>query len=359
MGAEISRKDHQLKIDCRKLRPGNPDADLVKTMRASVVLVGPLLARFGKVQIPHPGGCIIGARPIDLHLQAFRDLGVKVEDKGKIYHFQFTNKLGQRVVFPRISVTATENILLFASFQEKEIIIENIALEPEVIDLINFLKKAGVQIKLEESHRRLKVKGTKLPKPVQYRVIPDRIEAGTFAILSATTGFPLKIEGILSQHLAALLEKFQEMGIEFVKGKGFLYIKKPGQIRPTLIETAEYPGFPTDLQSPMGVLLTQANGISRLKENIFDNRLGYLKQLAKMGARVKFISKREVEIIGPARLSGAKIPSLDLRSGATFIIAGLIADGVTEIDQAENIDRGYEKIEERLNEIGVKIKRIE
>jgi len=356
MGAKFKRINHRLEIDTRTLKSGNPDPVLVAAIRASIVLVGPLLARFGKINIPHPGGCTIGSRPIDLHIKAFRDLGVEVTEDKNLYTFRTTDQTPRQTVFPKISVTATENILLFASAQEEIITIKNAAIEPEVLDLITFLKRAGAKIAVQD--RTIRIEGTKNLKEVKHRVIPDRIEAGTFAILAAATKNSLKITQMEPEHLDALLEKFSQMGIVFEKGKDFLYIKAPEHFSAINLTTAEYPGFPTDLQPPMGLLLTQACGQNRIRENLFEHRLGYLKELQKMGAKVRFLNSQEAEISGPTPLAGAKLESLDLRAGATLLIAGLSAQGKTTIEHAENIDRGYEKIEERLRVVGASIKRV-
>ncbi len=356
MGVNISREGHRVFINTRTLSGRDPDPDLVRTIRASYILIGPMLARYGKVSIPHPGGCVIGARPIDLHVQAFRDLGAEVQTQDDIYHFKFTKLANRRVKFPSISVGATENILIFAANIPEEIIIENAALEPGVVDLADFLRAAGAKIKF--SDRTIRIVGTKNLNPVTHTVIPDRTEAGTYAILAATTQSNLEITNIRADHLDALFQKFKEIGVQFAIKNDTLYIKESSNLRATEISTSPYPGFPTDLQSPMGVLLTQATGKSILKENIFENRLGYLDELEKMGAKVRLLNNREAEISGPSKLQAAKIESLDLRAGATLIIAALAAEGTSEISEAETIDRGYEKIEERLSKIGAQIKRI-
>ncbi len=357
LGVKFSQTNHKLLIDTTYLKKGNPDPILVGLIRASIILVGPLLARFKKVKISHPGGCTIGRRPIDQHLKAFRALGIKIRENQDYYEFEQDGPLlNNPIVFDKISVGATENILLFASLCEQQTVISNAAIEPEIIDLIEFLKKAGA--KIEVNNRRITIIGRHALKAVTHRVIPDRIEAGTFMIMAAVTNNPLKITGVVTDHLESLFEKFNKMGVEFEKRKDFVYIKKSKEIKATDITTAEYPGFPTDLQPPMGVLLTQAKGTSKINEDIFENRLGYLNELKKMGADIKKISNKKAEITGPSILKGAKIHSLDLRAGATLIIAGLTANGITEISQAENIDRGYEKIENRLQNIGAKIKRV-
>ncbi len=366
MGVKFTRENHHLSINTRDLQPINPDSSLVAQIRASVILVGPLLARFGKITIPHPGGCLIGSRPIDLHLWALKQLGVTVTEKNGLYQFYQTAPLSKEVTisFPKISVGATENVILYACLQEQPVTIENAAIEPEIMDLIEFLKKAGVQI--EVTNRKIAIFGKSHLRGVTHRVVPDRIEAGTFIILAATTKNSLKITEICPQHLTALLGKIKEMGVGFDLGEDFIYIKKPrcfdrdkpNKILAAEISTAEYPGFPTDLQPSMGVLLSQATGRSLIKENLFENRLGYLEELQKMGAKINQLGPKEAEIIGPTPLSGAKIHSLDLRAGATQLIAALAASGTTEILQAENIDRGYEKIEERLSTIGAQIRRV-
>lgn len=363
MGAKFRRKLHRLEIDSSHLRATSPDPKLVGQIRASVVLVGPLLGRFDRVRLAHPGGCTIGKRPIDLHLRAFHELGVKIKEEGDFYQFSYPENTKPRsrngvykVKFAKISVGATENILLFAASCERKTIIENAAIEPEVLDLIEFLKKAGV--KISRKARKISIFGNEQLKNVRHRVIPDRIEAGTFAILAAASGSNLKISHCRPDHLEALLNVFQKMAIPFAITKDFLYIKKPQKILATDIQTAEYPGYPTDLQPPLAVLLTQAEGKSKIRENIFEHRLEYLRELQKMGTQIKILNSREAEIVGPTRLSGTSIESLDIRAGATLLIAGLLAEGKTTINHAENIDRGYEKIEERLKKIGADIQRV-
>jgi len=356
MNAKISRTNHSLEIDTSELKNIDPDPHLVRSIRASIVLVGPLLARFGHVKIPLPGGDKIGSRPIDRHIKAFKDLGISVQAENNFYIFKKGRVIKETANFEKITVTGTENILLFAAAQNQNIVIKNAAIEPEIIDLINFLKKAGAKINIEG--RELKIKGSVNLKGVEHTVIPDRIEAGTFAILGTATGSDLEINNVRAEHIGALLEKFREIGVEFEINNDKLYIRKSDNLNAVDISTAEYPGFPTDLQSPIGVLLTQARGMSHIKENIFENRLGYLEELKKMGAKINILNDQEAEIYGPTELSGAKIESLDLRAGATLIIAGLLAHGKTEILGAETIDRGYEKIEERFAKIGAKIQRI-
>jgi len=355
MGAKTKQDDHNLKIDCTHLRNTNPDPFLVRQIRASVVLVGPLLARFGKVFIPHPGGDKIGSRPIDRHLKVFRDLGVEVTEENIGYTFRIGESSKHLASFDKITVTGTENILLFACTLDREIKLSNCAIEPEIIDLIDFLNKAGA--KIESENREIIIKKTNKLNSVTHDVLPDRIEAGTFAVLAAANKSPLRILKCNPKHLQSFLSKLAEIGVKFDVGSDFIYIRESSNLKATDIETKEYPGFATDLQPPIGLLLTQVQGVSRIKENLFENRLAYLEELKTMGAQIEIINHREAVITGPCFLHGSEIQSLDIRAGATLIIAGLIAKGVTTIKEAENIDRGYEKIEERLAKIGAKILR--
>lgn len=355
MGAEISWKGRQLSIDTQKLTNTNLDFKLISSIRASVVLIGPLLARFGKVAIPHPGGDKIGPRPINEHIQAFKTLGANVKQKDNIYYFELKNIFPNNVEFGKITVTGTENILLFASSQVCDIKVYNVAIEPEIIDLINFLNKAGAKIDLEG--RKLHIQGNNNLQSVKHTVIPDRIETATFATLGIVTKSNLKITNTNPRLLKSFWQKLTQIGVQFELGKNYVLIKNSGILKNGTIRTGEHPAIATDLQPLFGLIFTQAEGESRITENIFDNRLGYLKELSNMGANVKIIDSHNAIINGPTVLIGRKIDSLDIRAGATLIIAGLIAKGNTEILAAENIDRGYEKIEERLQKIGAKIKR--
>lgn len=356
MGAKIEFQNHTLKIDTTNLRSEEPDPELVGAMRASVVLIGPLLARFGKVNFSHPGGDKIGSRPIDRHIQAFRDLGVEVTEDNHGYTFRQGRGTGTKTRFDKITWTGTENLLLFAAGRNQTTTIDNIALEPEVFNLIDLLEKMGA--KIQATGRTAVITGSSQLSGATAKCIGDRLEAATFAIMAAIAGEGITLNHIEPAHLEALWEKFREIGIKFEKKDDSVYIERPSKLRPTTISTAEYPGFITDSQPPMGLLLTQAEGESYIRENIFENRLGYLKELQKMGARIEILDNHQAKIFGPTKLAGADLQSLDLRAGATLLIAGLIANGQTSIEGAENIDRGYENIEERLSILGADIKRV-
>lgn len=357
-GAKITRHGHTIEIDTSVLGKDDPDTSLVEKMRGSVVLIGPYLARYGKITIPQPGGCSIGNRPIDTHLDAFRQLDVKITETDCGFIFRTNGKIkAGSVTLKEASVTATENILMTTVTAEGQTVINNAACEPEISDLIEFLNKAGAKI-TGTGTKVIKITGVNQLNKVNHQVIPDRIEAGTFVALAIVTKSPLKIINCHPKHLTAYLDKVKEMGVKLKCGKDSIEIEKIPELKPVNVQTAVYPGFATDLQAPMGLILTQADGKSKLEENLFENRFGYLDQLVKMGARVEFISNREAEITGPTHLVPASVEGLDLRAGATMILAGLVARGKSTILEAEIIDRGYEKIEERLKKVGARIQRV-
>lgn len=355
-GAQINRNEHQLTIDTTNLSDVDPDSELVKKMRGAIVLIGPYLARYGKITLSQPGGCAIGTRPVDIHLDAFKDMGVAVTEEPK--SFTLNGKLHNAdISFKKVSVTATENVLMASTLTEGETTIHNCACEPEIVDLANFLNGAGAQIKGAGTPT-ITVEGVDNLNGTNYTVMPDRIEAGTFVALAIVSKSNLKVTSCKPKDLTAYLDIIAKMGVKYESGEDFIQITDTANIIAQNIETAVYPGLPTDLQAPMGLIMTQAQGSSKISENIFENRLNYLKELAKMGANVNELSNTEAEITGPTNLTGGHIESLDLRAGATLILAGIIASGTTIIDNAEIVDRGYEKIEVRLQRIGARIKRI-
>lgn len=356
-GAEITRQGHRLEIDTTHLKSLDPNPDMVRKMRGSIVLVGPYLARFGQITIPHPGGCVIGSRPIDIHLEAFRKLGAVIDERDDFYALKISQFTGGEVRFDKISVTATENVLMAAVLAKGVTKIFNAAREPEIADLAEFLNACGAKISGAESSN-IVVEGVEHLAGAKYRVMPDRIETGTYAILALATGSNLTITNCQPKTLTAFLDELSKIGAKFTIGDNFLAVKESPNLTATQIETREYPGFATDLQAPFGLIMTQCRGKSRIQENIHDNRLNYLKELEKMGAKVNIINNREAEIEGPTGLHGAQINSLDLRAGATLILAALAAKGDSVISQIEVVDRGYEKIDERLRQLGAHIKRV-
>jgi len=363
-GADISQNNHEITINTASLNDADPDPTLMEKLRASVVLIGPYLARFGRVNIPRPGGCSIGTRSIDVHLDGFKQMGVQIHHKDNsackdnLYHFSIEELYGSEINLKEASCTATENLIMAAVIAQGKTTIYNAAREPQIVDLANFLNQAGAEI-IGAGTSVIEIIGIEKLHGTTYQIMPDPIEAGTFACLAAATNSHLKITDCDPDDLRMFLDKFSEMGINFEVGENYIEIIDSNAIKSTEITTAVYPGFPTDLQAPIGLVLTQAEGTSTINENLFENRLGYLEELNKMGAKTEIINKHQAKITGPAKLHGAEIASLDLRAGATVLLAGLVAEGKTVIENAEIIDRGYEKIEERLAKLGAKIERVE
>lgn len=358
LGAKVERKGDLIRVSTKEVKSYKPSPSLVKKLRASVLLMGALLARFGKVLINHPGGDLIGARPIDIHLSGFRSLGVKISKRDDLYYLEAKKLIGQRIIPREESVTGTENILMAACRASGKTTIRLAACEPEVEDLANFLKKMGAKIRGEGTHQ-IETFGMKKLKGAKYSVIPDRIEVGTFALAAASTGGNVLIEGIKSSHLESFLWKLKEVGVNFKVGEDYLNIVPSHHLKATNIKTAPYPGFATDFQAPFAVLLTQASGKSIIFETIFEERLSYIAELVKMGAEAKILNPHECEIKGPTKLKGTRLTVHDLRAGATLILADLVASGRSEINQVEIIDRGYERLEEKLRSLGADIKRQE
>lgn len=357
-GAEISRKDHTLEIDTTNLIDKNPDAVLVKKFRGSIVLIGPYLSRFGKISIPQPGGCQIGSRPISTHLEAFKKVGAEVKYNDNFNHLKISKNLGGLIILEEASVTATENIIMSQVIGGQQTVIENAATEPQIADLINFLNKAGAKIS-GAGTRTIKIQGVDRLNPVSYIVMPDPFEAATFICMAIATNSKIKVSHCKTNDLYPFLDIIKEMGVKFELGEDYVLILSSENLKPAEITTDIHPGFSTDMQAPIGLVLTQAHGESQIKEKLFENRLGYLKELVDMGAKVEFLSNQEAVITGPTVLQGRRIESLDLRAGATMIMAGLAAEGQTIITNAEIVDRGYEQIETRLRRIGAKIERVD
>jgi len=339
---------------------------LVMVLRSSVFLLGPLLARFGRVSLPKPGGCLIGVRPIDAHLDGFSQMGAKIKRvKGQIckYVLSTDKKLvPTEVVLPEFSVTATENIMMASSLIGGMTTIKIAALEPHVKDLGKVLSKMGVKINWLADHT-LEVKGAKRLKGFSHSLIYDPVEAGSFLILAGLAGDDVTIKNVPLPLLDSVTKKIKEFGIyvKKIRGRGGLFqvkVKRPKKILPvSKIQVLPYPGIPTDLQCAFGVLASQASGETLIHDPLYENRLRYLKDLGRMGAKISFLDPHRAIIKGSAKLHGTKVHNYDLRSGAALIIASLIAKGESIIFNAYQVDRGYEKIEERLKEIGADIKR--
>lgn len=358
LGAVINRQTDSCEITPNitktEIRP-----DLANKLRASIMFVGPLLARFGKVSFPHPGGCVIGAgsRPIDLFLEGFSALGAAIEHRDGFYHLQAKKLQGCAYFFTTVSVTGTESLMMTAVLAAGTTVLKNCAMEPEIIALADYLNSCGAKITGAGSPI-ITIEGVDQISAQTIAIIPDRIETGTFAIMAAATKSELLITKCNPAHIEILLTIFKKQGIPFETGADWLKIKAATEIKPYDIKTHEYPGFPTDLQSPYTILMTQATGSSLIHETIYDRRLLFTDLLMQMGANIIMCDPHRVVVNGPTKLQGRKLTSPDLRAGMAIIIAAMVAEGQTEVDNIYQIDRGYENIDTRLRNIGVDIRRI-
>ncbi|MEI6267192.1 MAG: UDP-N-acetylglucosamine 1-carboxyvinyltransferase [bacterium] len=359
LGSEYTFTNNTLLIDNTKMKDLEPDSKIVKNIRASILLIGPLLSRFGKVKIAQPGGCFIGSRPVKTHFDALKKLGSKIIENEDSYEIICNNIVGSEITLNEISVTATENILMAAVLATGNTKINLAACEPHIEDFCNFLVKMGANISGIGTHT-LSVVGTKRLNAIDYTIIPDQIEAGTFAIAAAASRGDLTISGFIIEHHYILLKLFDEANVRYeILNNNTIRIKPIKSIFPiNKIRTDIYPNFASDLQAPMGILMTQAEGTSSIFETMFEGRLNYLNELNKMGADCFIKNSHEATITGPTPLFGSVIESLDLRAGATLLIAAFIAEGESTIENAQIIDRGYENIDIRLNNIGASIQRI-
>ncbi|MCK5490541.1 MAG: UDP-N-acetylglucosamine 1-carboxyvinyltransferase [Candidatus Pacebacteria bacterium] len=350
---------NQIKIKAgEKVDPDKMDYSTVEKMRISVLLIGPLLARFKKFKIPHPGGDKIGLRPIDSHLEALRKLGAEIYEENNFYYFDAKNLQGKEVILNEFSVTATENLMMAASLVSGTTVIKTAAAEPQVQDTGDILKKMGVEIEGVGTHQ-ITIKGQGQLHGVNHSVIPDPLEAGTFIVLAIATQSEIKIKNVIISHLELFLEKLREIGANFEIESNSVIVKPSQNLRATKIQSLPFPGFPTDLQPMVSVLLTQTEGKSLVHDPLYESRLGHLKELKKMGADIEIADPHRAFIFGPTPLNANKITGMDIRAGASLIIAALISKGKSEIYGVEQIDRGYEKIDEKLRKLGAEIKRIE
>lgn len=359
IGAKIEwLNERKIKINPEKIDPEKIPFDLFKKMRVSVLLIGPLLARFKKLKVPHPGGDRIGLRPITTHLEAFKEFGIKIKEKGGFYFFEVPKNLkGGRIVLKEFSVTATENAMALASLAEGKTKIEIAAAEPQVQDLGKFLRKMGVKIEGIGTHT-IEIEGQKKLRGVKFKICPDLIEAVTFFIAFAITKGEGKIKNVNPEHLTVFLKKMEEIGVNFETKGNEILIKKSKNLKATKIQVLPYPGFLTDLQPPTSVLLTQAEGKSLIHEPLYEGRFNYLQELRKMGADIEITDPHRALIFGKRKLRANKLNSTDIRSGAALVLAALCAKGTSEIEGIEQIDRGYENLDGKLRKLGAEIKRI-
>lgn len=354
--------ERRLVIKNKNLDSSKLDQRLVKKIRASVLLIGPMLARFGRVVLNNPGGCHIGARPLDTHIEAFREIGAKVDfnQKENSYSFELPRVSGFSVALKEQSVTATENLMMFFAFQDNPAEINIAAAEPHIWDLGRFLETLGVKIEgLGTSSLKIKGSSKLAPRDYIYPIIPDYIEAGTFLVLGAVAASRLIIKNFPVSHLESVLQKAADFGVNYEIKNNESVLVAFSKLKAANIKTQTYPGFPTDLQSPFSILAAKAEGDSLIFDTLYEGRLKYIDELKKMGVLARIIDSHQAVISGPAELKGAEIQSLDLRSGAVMVIAALAAKGDSILHNIEQIDRGYEKLEERLQRLGAEIKRIQ
>lgn len=358
LGIKVDASEpHTLKIDSREITSCEAPYELVRSMRASFLVMGPLLARKGYARISQPGGCAIGTRPIDLHLKGFEALGVKIEQgHGYIEASAPDGMTGANIYLDFPSVGATENIMMAAAMANGTTVLENPAEEPEIVDLANYLNQMGARVRGAGTNV-ITIEGVSELHGVQHSVIPDRIEAGTYMIAAAMTGGDVIIENVLPEHQKPLIAKLREAGALVEEDIDRIHVVGNGRLKAVDIKTLPYPGFPTDMQAQMMAMLSVAEGRSKITETVFENRFMHVVELNRMGANIT-TEGRSAVITGPAHLTGCTVRATDLRAGAAMILAGLVAEGATEICDIYHIDRGYEEIAAKLTRLGADIKRV-
>ena len=354
LNVKINRSTESIIIDPKEMINTEIEESLSKKLRASYYFMGALLGKFKKAVMHFPGGCSIGARPIDLHLKGFEALGAKVTTEGDKFVVEADELIGTNIYLDFASVGATINIMLAAVKAKGTTIIDNAAKEPEIVNVATFLNNMGAKI-TGSGTSTIKIEGVDYLHQCFHEVIPDRIETGTYIIIGALCGKMLKVDNIIPEHVDSLISKLEEMGVELETGTDYVTIlNSNNSLKATNIKTAVYPGFPTDLQQPITVLLTQASGTSKVTETIFENRFMHIPYLKSLGANIE-IKNQTATIVGPKKLIGTEVVATDLRAGAAMVAAGLKAEGKTTITNAEHILRGYEQIVEKLTNVGAKI----
>jgi UDP-N-acetylglucosamine 1-carboxyvinyltransferase len=355
LGVKIEGKD-VLRIDSSEIHSHQAPYHLVKTMRASILVLGPLLARFGKARVSLPGGCAIGSRPVDLHLKSLSSMGVTIALEGGYILAECSKLKGARIYFDVSTVTGTENIMMAASLAEGTTVLENAAKEPEIVELADVLNKMGAHIEGAGGDV-ITIEGVQSLNPVEHAIMPDRIEAGTYMVAAGITQSSITLTDCSTNHLHALLEKLEEIGLNIVAGSGTIRVSGNGMLKSTDVKTLPYPGFPTDMQAQIMALLCLSKGTSIITETIFEDRFMHVGELKRLGADIRLEGNSAV-INGVKELCGAPVMATDLRASASLVLAGLIARGVTEISRVYHLDRGYENMEEKLSKLGADIQRI-
>ena len=355
---KFDKKKKKIEIHNKRILKTFAPYYLLKTMRAGVLVLGALLTKYKMAKVSLPGGCAIGSRPIDLHLEALKKMGAKIRIKDGYIHASAKKGLkGSVIKFPKISVGATENILIAACFAKGETKLRNCAIEPEVEDLICFLKRIGCKIN-RIGKRSINVLGIKKFRSATHKVIFDRIEAGTYMIVAALTKGRLKIKNINPKVILTEIKLLNRMGVNIIKKKNYIIVNRLQRLKNINIITKPYPGFPTDLQAQMMILMTKANGISTIQENIFENRFMHVSELRRMGAKIE-TKGNKAKIFGKNKLTGAELMATDLRASVCLVLAGLIPSNKTVINRIYHLDRGYEKIEKKLSNCGARIRRLQ
>ena len=357
LGAEVDyRPGQRMVVNAANVKEYHVPYRQTRRLRASYYLLGALLGRGGRAEVAYPGGCNIGSRPIDQHLKGFETLGAAIEDRGGVLYAKADHLVGNDVFFDMVTVGGTINVLLAAARAEGTTVIYNAAKEPHIVDLANFLNSMGAKIRGAGTDV-IRVRGVQNLHGTTYTVIPDQIETGTLMIAAAATRGDVVIHGCIPTHMEALTAKLLEMGVRVTENDDSIRVRPQGVQRAVNVKTQVYPGFPTDLQQPMTSLLCMANGVSTVSETIFERRFMHLDELRRMGAHIKLMDHSTILIEGVRELYGAPVTVTDLRAGAALIVAGLMAKGVTEIYETSYIDRGYERIEEKLRSLGADIRR--
>ncbi|MBQ2220156.1 MAG: UDP-N-acetylglucosamine 1-carboxyvinyltransferase [Acidaminococcaceae bacterium] len=359
LGVKIDdSKEHELVLDTSRITAYEAPYELVRTMRASFVVLGPLLARMGHARISQPGGCAIGSRPIDLHLKGFEALGAKIsQDHGFVEAYAPNGLKGADIYLDFPSVGATENIMMASCLAEGTTTLENPAEEPEIVDLANYLNQMGARIRGAGTDV-IRIEGVKSMHGAEHTAIPDRIEAGTYMIAAAMTHGDVIIENVLAEHQKPLLAKLREAGVLIEEDIDRIHVACPGELKGVNVKTLPYPGFPTDMQAQFMAMMTISQGRSTVMETVFENRFMHVVELNRMGANIATTGARGAIIEGPAKLTGCEVNASDLRAGAAMILAGLVAEGTTTVGNLHHIDRGYEDIVGKLKGLGADIQRI-
>ena len=358
MGASVTVDERmRVEVDPRSTKETFAPYDLVKTMRAAILVLGPLVARYGSADVSLPGGCAIGARPVNIHVAGLQAMGAEVHIENGYIKARAGRLKGARIVLETVTVTGTENLMMAAALAEGRTILENAAREPEIVDLALFLNAMGARVSGQGTDT-IVIDGVEALHGAHYNVLPDRIEAGTYLVAGAITSGRVRARGAVAEHLDAVLAKLEEAGATVVRGENFVEVDMRGR-RPKAVDirTAPHPGFPTDMQAQFAALNTVAEGVGTIVETIFENRFMHMLEMRRMGAEIRLEGNTAI-IKGVPRLTAAPVMATDLRASASLVLAGLVADGTTEIERIYHIDRGYECIEEKLQGLGAQIRRI-